>query len=86
MAGIDQIEREYNESLCKRLREARETRGLTQEQMADVLNIPKERYKKYEGRSPLPPYLFEKVSIITACDLVWLVTGKRSRRPSPTRP
>ena len=79
---INQTERTYNEALRKRLRAARETAGLTQDQMSTALSVDIHRYRKYELRSPLPPFLFEKVSIITGADINYLLTGKR---PSPVR-
>lgn len=82
MAGTnDSSERAYNEALLERVRSAREGarngKGFTQQEMADLLGIGLDRYKKYELRSPLPPFLFEKMALATGVDINYLLTGKR---------
>jgi len=47
----------YVNAYCARVKELRERRGWTAEQMATALGIPADRYRKYETRSPLPAYL-----------------------------
>lgn len=70
----------FNAALCARVRQVREERAWTQEKMADLLNIPVERYRKYEKRSPIPMYLVPRLSALTDTEVEWLVTGK-GRRP-----
>lgn len=69
-------EEAFNAALCERVRELRKGRGLTSEQMATALGIPKDRYRKYEYRSPLPLYLVERFALITGASLAFLITGK----------
>ena len=40
----------FNDAYCRRIQALREGRGWTQQQMATALDIPLERYKKYEIR------------------------------------
>jgi len=74
-------EREYNQQFCRRIKQARSEAGFTQETMAKALGIPKERYAKYENRSPMPPYLLERFSLITRADITMLITGRRTAIP-----
>jgi transcriptional regulator with XRE-family HTH domain len=69
-------EAEYNDALCQRVRELRQEKDWTIEQMADALGVPAERYRKYEVRSPLPQYLFERFAQLTGRDVHYIVTGK----------
>jgi transcriptional regulator with XRE-family HTH domain len=50
----------YNRGLLERTAKAREAKGWTQDIIARALGVPLERYKKYETRSTLPPYLIER--------------------------
>ena len=52
-------------------------------QMAALLSIPPDRYRKYESRSPLPPYLIGKFCQIVGCDLEHLLLGKPRSRTKP---
>jgi ribosome-binding protein aMBF1 (putative translation factor) len=70
----------YVAAYCARVRALREARGWTQEQMADALGIPADRYRKYEGRSPLPSYLVERFAGIVGRDVEYVITGKSSGR------
>lgn len=77
----------FNIAYCRRVQELREARGMTQEQMATALEIPLDRYKKYEIRSPLPPHLIERFSVIVGRDISYVVTGKMmNRRRGPLAP
>lgn len=88
MQGIS--EKAFRDAYCQRVRELREARGWTQEQMAEALNIPADRYRKYEGRSPLPPYLVERFALFVGRDVAFILTGKaapiRPRRAPPPAP
>jgi len=79
-------ERAFNVEYCKRVRALREARGYSQEQMADTLGIPPDRYRKYEGRSPLPVYLVPRFALIVGRDVEYVVTGRAARRASPNLP
>lgn len=70
----------FNEALCARVHELRNGRGWTSQQMATALDVPPDRYRKYEYRSPLPPYLMERFALIVGCDLDYLLTGKSAAR------
>src|SRR6185312_821333 len=69
-------ERAFNVEYCKRVRALREARGYSQEQMADTLGIPPDRYRKYEGRSPLPVYLVPRFALIVGRDVEYAEAGK----------
>ena len=71
-----QTEAVFNEALCARTHELRNERGYTSAQMATALGLPAERYRKYEYRSPMPAYLWERFALIVGCDLAYLLTGK----------
>lgn len=75
-----QSEAVFNEALCARTHELRNERGYTSAQMATALGVPAERYRKYEYRSPMPAYLWERFALIVGCDLAYLLTGKAEKR------
>lgn len=66
----------YRAGLCKRLKEVRLSLGLGPKEMADLLGIKVETYKKYETRSPLPHYLIPRVLEISGYDAWYFMTGK----------
>lgn len=81
-------EGEFNEALCARVKQLRDERGWTQEQMATALGIPYDRYRKYEYRTPIPHYLIEQFAGITGRDVEYVLTGKstaRRRGPAAVR-
>jgi transcriptional regulator with XRE-family HTH domain len=57
----------------------RDERGWSAEQMATALGIPADRYRKYESRSVLPPYLIEPLAIITGHDISYILTGRAAK-------
>lgn len=71
-------EREFNTAICARVKELRMARGWTAKQMALALNVPADRYRKYERRSPLPAYLMQRFALITGVSIEFLVTGSHS--------
>lgn len=73
----------FNNAYCGRLKRFREETQMTAAQMAELLGVPADRYRKYESRSPLPPYLMEKVCRIVGCDLEHLLVGKPRERTKP---
>lgn len=68
-------EEEFNSLLCERVARLRIEHGWTQQQMATVLGVPHERYKKYETRSPLPAYLVPRLAQIVDRDVQYILTG-----------
>lgn len=83
---MDEAESVLARRYIDRVADLRRARGLTQQEMADALGIPVERYKKYERRSLLPPILIERFAAIVGRDVRFVVTGKAdgSRRgPKP---
>ena len=67
----------FNNAYCERVKAAREAKGWSAATMASALGIPAERYRKYENRSPLPPYLIERFCLIAGIEPHFLITGKR---------
>lgn len=89
MADLDELR--FNDAYIRRTRELREAKDWSAEQMAIALGIPPERYRKYESRSPMPPYLIERFALIVERDVQFVLTGKPfkqvqiSRRGSTSR-
>jgi ribosome-binding protein aMBF1 (putative translation factor) len=79
--AVDSTELDFNSRFVQRVKEAREAMGWTQAVMADSLEIPLERYKKYEHRSLLPHHLVAKFCKLTGCDIHYLMTGERRSPP-----
>jgi len=73
----------FNNAYCERVKAARLARGWTAEQMATVLAIPPDRYRKYEVRSPLPAYLVERFCLAADIELYYLMTGKKPGISAP---
>lgn len=74
---------DFNAELIARVKELREGMRTpdggrwTSEMMAKALDIPADRYRKYESRTPLPHELLERFALITGVTLEYLVTGNR---------
>lgn len=83
---IDNDEDSFNSAFHERLRAARDAVGLKQSEVAEALNIPLERYKKYEQRSQMPLYLIGPFCELTGEDLAYLLTGKRQGPSIAPRP
>lgn len=66
----------FNDELCARVKMLRERKGWSAMQMSVALNVPFERYRKYENRTVLPSYLFERFCLITGVSLEYLLTGR----------
>jgi DNA-binding transcriptional regulator YiaG len=79
MAG-ETSESIYKQQFIKRVRQARDGRGLKQHEIAEVLQIDQGKYKQYETRSLLPHYLVPRFCTVCAVDIGWLFTG-RGRAP-----
>jgi len=80
---LDAGEFTFNNDYCGRVKRFRDETGMTAAQMAEVLGVPADRYRKYETRSPLPPYLVGKFCIVVGCDLEHLLLGKPRERIKP---
>lgn len=64
-------------SIGSRLKFLRKQMGLTQEQMADKIDLSKSTYRRYEGNeSPIPHTALEIITRITNVSLDFLVNGK----------
>lgn len=75
-------EEPYRKAITARLKLLRESAGKSQPEMAEMLGVPLDRYRKYETRTPLPGYLVEAVSKITGYSVTFVVTGKGDRSDS----
>lgn len=73
----------FNNGYCGRVKRFRNETNMSAEKMAELLDIPAERYRKYEKRSPMPVYLIEKFCLIVGCDLEHLILGKPRERMKP---
>lgn len=84
MANLDELQ--FNNAYIARVRELREAKDWTAEQMAIALGVPPERYRKYESRSPLPPYLIERFALIVDRDVQYILTGRSFRQAQLPKP
>ncbi|MCK1518375.1 helix-turn-helix domain-containing protein [Bradyrhizobium sp. 190] len=78
--AISETEAQFKQLFADRVRTARAATGLKQWQVAELLGIPQDKYKEYEGRSLLPHYLIGRFCLVCRADLGWLMTGK-GRKP-----
>lgn len=76
---------DYKQAFMDRVRQAREARGLNQEQMATLLGIKQSKYHKYESRSYLPHDLVPLFCLAAGVEEHWLFTGRR-RQADQTQP
>lgn len=73
----------FNNEYCDRVKRFRGETNMTAEEMAKLLGVPPDRYRKYESRSPMPVYLIAKFCRIVGCDLEHLILGKPRERLKP---
>jgi transcriptional regulator with XRE-family HTH domain len=78
---MDEAEATLARAYIQRVKELRVARGMTQQEMADALGISLDRYKKYENRSVLPPYLLDRFAAVVNKDITYVVTGRPPKRP-----
>ena len=71
----------YKAGFLKRTQQAREVAGYSVAEMAQLLGIPLNTYKKYEQRSPLPHALVQRFCTVTGCSSWFLFTGEVKRDP-----
>ena len=82
MTLMNKYKDNYNRLFVACTRQAREYPGMTRAEVAMMLGIKEEAYKKYEYRSPLPTYLIGRFCVLVRCNVEWLVTGQ-GRRYTP---
>jgi DNA-binding transcriptional regulator YiaG len=78
-----ETEAQFKQSFTERVKAARIATGLKQWQVADLLGIPQDKYKQYEGRSLLPHALVGRFCTICRVNPEWLFTGVGQK---PLRP
>lgn len=69
----------YRNAFVQRVRAARTLAEKTPLEMAQLLDVPKDTYHRYETRTLLPHHLLETFCKLTGQDLTWLITGKHRR-------
>jgi transcriptional regulator with XRE-family HTH domain len=74
---------EFVDLYIARVKALREMKGVTSAQMAELLGVPAERYRKYESRTPLPHELVEKFALIVGVTVEFLITGRRVAGKGP---
>ena len=75
-------EKDFNAAYLARVRDLRIARGWTSEQMANALQVPPDRYRKNESRTPLPHYLVPRFAQLVGKDIAFILTGtSEGRRP-----
>lgn len=74
---------QFKQSFMGRVKQAREARGLNQEDMAMLLGMGQSKYHKYESRSYLPHDLVPQFCVAAGIDMHWLFTGRRRRADPP---
>jgi ribosome-binding protein aMBF1 (putative translation factor) len=80
MKSASQTSSEFNAGFIARVRELREARGLSQQDAADSLQIPFERYRKYEQGTMMPHRLIQPFIFMVDGDLNYLMTGHKSSK------
>ena len=68
----EMAETAYRKAFMERTKKAREDRGLTQVELAELLGIDQGKYKQYETRSLLPHSLVHRFCIACQVDEGWL--------------
>lgn len=77
---MDEAESKLAADYIRRVKALREARGMSQREMAAALGISLDRYKKYESRSVLPPYLLDRFAAVTHKPIAYIVTGRVTKR------
>lgn len=70
----------FNDAFCGRVKRLREEKAWSAEQMAIALGIPPDRYRKYEGRSPMPQYLIPRFAGVVGRSVEYILTGREEKR------
>lgn len=74
---------EFEAMLIDRTKALREHRGMTSAEMATALDVPVDRYRKYESRTPLPHAMIERFAIIVGVSPEFVLTGRRIAGKGP---
>jgi len=76
------------DEICRRLKQARKAKGLTQQQVADHLNIHRTTYTKIEtGQTELSIFSFGRLADLLEVDALWLLGKTPEKEPlESTRP
>lgn len=82
----NETEAAFNAAIHSRIRTLRESKGWTQKQVAKWLGIGVERYKKYETRSMMSPYMQRKFCDLVGVSLDFLISGAVSPEHPRGRP
>lgn len=69
----------WEDAFTSRTREFRDRAGFQQKQMAALLGVPAENYRKYEGRTCLPHYLIPRFCLACKIDYEDLFNTKVER-------
>jgi len=81
----NESEAQFKQEFTRRVKEARQSLGWKQWQMANALDMPQDKYKQYEGRSLLPHHLIGRFCLITRIDPNWLMTGRGEKPIQPIK-
>lgn len=81
--GSANIASKFKSDFIARVKAAREAR-FTQAEIADLLQIPQDRYKQYETRSILPHFLIPKFCTACGISVEYLFTAMPVKQPSRT--
>src|SRR6185437_7727750 len=71
----------YNSAFTARVRDLRERRGWSQQQMARALQIPWERYRKYAQNIMMPHRLIPLFVLVTDTTMEYLLGEPPSEQP-----
>ena len=82
--AIENEEFMFNSAFCARVQKLRKAKFANADEMARLLGVPAERYRKYETRSPLPPHLIERFAALVGVDVQEVLIG-RPYRPHASR-
>lgn len=73
-------EKEFGKAFAARIKELRLSKKWSAEKMALTMGIPADRYRKYEQRQGLPPYLIQRFANIVDHSIEFVLTGKDSKK------
>lgn len=71
--AINLTDAEIRRRICAKTKWARENEGRSQQEMADMLGISRDRYSKYEWRTPIHSTMVAHFCLITKVDHDWLL-------------
>jgi ribosome-binding protein aMBF1 (putative translation factor) len=77
----------FRRDFLMRVRQARETTGWNQRQMAEALGIPLKNYESYETRTLMPHHLIARFCLLAHISIHYLFTGRmKTRRNDHSNP